>query len=79
MRTLDTLHLIAHADQLIRMKATGTPDELSNKLGISRSSWYEVKKVMTDDLNFPIAYDRYRQAYYYTRAGHFENARFVSE
>ena len=65
------IRLIQQIDQLIRLKATGPPKVFAEKLGISLSRWYEIKKSLIEEHDFPIAYDRYQQTYYYTRSGKF--------
>ncbi len=57
-------------DQLIRIKATGTPTELANKLGISERSVYEYLNLMKE-FGAPIKFNSYRQSYYYDQEGSF--------
>ncbi|MCU0451583.1 MAG: hypothetical protein MUC97_17355 [Bernardetiaceae bacterium] len=56
-------------DALIRRRATGTPDQLAQKLGICRATWFEWLEQLRTDLGLPIAYDPAAQTYYYTRPG----------
>lgn len=49
---------------LIRLKATGAPEELSEKIGISESMLYEYLKEMKE-LGAPIDYCKHRRSYYY--------------
>jgi predicted transcriptional regulator len=52
---------------LIQTETTGTPSELANRLGISRSSLYN----MIDELksyNAPIKYSRAKETFLYTHA-----------
>ncbi|MGD1844747.1 MAG: hypothetical protein ACFB10_05075 [Salibacteraceae bacterium] len=51
-------------DRMIRLKCTGTPSELSYKLGISPSSLYELIKLMKG-LGGPIYYCRKKRSYCY--------------
>lgn len=57
--------------QLIRLKSTGTPDELAEKLELSerhvRDCILEMK-----ELGAPIAFCRKRKTYYYTKETHFD-------
>ncbi|WEK35471.1 MAG: HTH domain-containing protein [Candidatus Pseudobacter hemicellulosilyticus] len=58
-------------DQLIRIKATGTPTELADKLGISERSVYEYLNLMKE-FGAPIKFNSYRQSYYYDEEGCFQ-------
>ena len=65
------INRIEQLDQLIRLKATGPPEELAEKLGITVRQWYRLRKELVDEWNFPIAYSTERKSYYYTRSGAF--------
>ncbi len=65
-KTIDTFQRI---DRLMRMKATGTPNELARKLNVSPSTIYEYLLVMKNILKAPIAYCRVRKSYYYQKNG----------
>jgi biotin operon repressor len=56
-------------DSLVRRRATGSPDQLAHRLGISRATWFEWLGQLRADLGLPIAYDAAAQTYYYTRPG----------
>lgn len=58
-------------DQLIARKATGTPQELAERLEISESTLYEYFSVMKD-LGAPIKYDKIKNTYYYEVNGRFK-------
>ncbi len=60
-----------HLNTLIRKRATGTPKELAERLGITERAWYKIRDELIHDLNVPLAYDPQRQTYYYTEAGQF--------
>ena len=60
---------VEQLDQLIRMKATGTPTSCAAKLGISKRSLYELITELKDGFGFPIAYDRTRESFVYTKQG----------
>ncbi len=64
-------------DHLIRIKGTGTPSELAEKIGMSERSMYEYIKLMKD-FGCPVSYSRSRKSYYYQEDGSF-TIRFVSE
>lgn len=66
MSLKQTLDRFSRLDYLIRHRATGTPEELAEKLGITRSTWFRLKEELTLDLGLPIAYDPLAQTYYYT-------------
>ncbi len=58
-------------DRLIRIKGTGTPKQLANRLNISERSLYEFLGLMKD-LGAPISYSKQKQSYYYEWDGRFE-------
>jgi hypothetical protein len=60
----EKLNLIERVDQLIRLKATGTADDLAKKLGISRRNVYLIIDVMKS-MDAPILYDIYKKIFYY--------------
>lgn len=53
-------------DQLIRMKATGTPQELAEKLSISERTIYRLIKQLKE-LGAPIYFDPIRNSYCYNQ------------
>jgi len=59
-------------DQLIRLKATGTPDELAHRLDISASTLYKHINAMKDVFGAPIKYCRDRKSYVYEEDGKLE-------
>lgn len=66
----EIFHRLERIDQLIRIKATGTPTELAGKLGISERTVYEYLNLMKE-LGAPIKFNSYRQTYYYDEEGMF--------
>ena len=73
LRTLpETLQLIERIDTLIRHRATGSPDDMAEKLGVCRSTWFNYLRLLTEDLHFPIDYDPDNQTYFYTANGVFK-------
>jgi len=62
---------IERIDQLIRLKATGTPNELAQKLKISKRWVYEYIAEMKA-LNAPIIYDKVRKSFIYHSEGCFD-------
>lgn len=64
-----TVDIVKRIDYLTRLKATGTPNELAQKLKVSPSTIYEYIIVMKTTLNAPISYSRVRRSYYYKKTG----------
>jgi len=60
--------LIEQIDQRIRLKATGTPDEFAQKLGVSKRTIYRIIESLKE-IGCPIYYDRYKETYKYQRKG----------
>lgn len=58
------IEMINRIDQLIRLQATGTPNELASKLGISKTKLYRLLQIMRD-LNAPVEYDFNNQNFIY--------------
>ena len=67
MTFLEKIELMRRVDQLIRLKGTGTAEELAKRLGIGRSSVYELVESMRT-LGVEIEYCRDRQSFYYTNS-----------
>lgn len=66
----DILHRLTRIDYLIRIKGTGTPVQLAEKLGISERTVYEYLNLMKE-FGAPIKFDPYRESYFYEIDGHF--------
>jgi len=64
MTFLEKLNAIERLDQLIRLRATGKPDEVANQLGISRRTFFNLVKLMKG-MNAPIEYCNSKHTYYY--------------
>lgn len=62
-------------DKLIQKKATGTPSQLANRIGVSRRTVIEYIKVMRS-LGAPIYYSKSRNSYCYEGQGYF-NISFI--
>jgi hypothetical protein len=56
-------------DELIRRKATGSPEDMAQRFDISVSLVKKIIRCMREILNAPIAYNRIRQSYIYTKEG----------
>ncbi len=65
MRRLVDLVRLSRLDRLIRMKATGSPEQLAEKLGLSRSTLFEDISFLKEEMGAPISYDRHRPSYFY--------------
>ena len=65
MKRLVDLVKLDRLDQLIRRKATGSPDELARRLEMSRSSTFEMIAFLKDDMKAPIIYVSSRPSYVY--------------
>lgn len=68
---------LSRIDHFIRIKGTGTPSELADKIGISERSTYEYLRLMKD-FGAPVSYSRQRKSYYYKEEGRFLIS-FISE
>jgi predicted DNA-binding transcriptional regulator YafY len=66
----EIFHRLSRIDSLIRIKGTGTPSELAEKIGISERSMYEYLRLMKD-FGAPVLYSRQRKSYYYKVDGRF--------
>jgi predicted DNA-binding transcriptional regulator YafY len=55
-------------DHLIRMKATGNPEQLADKLGVSRRCVFDYINILKE-LGAPVAFSKSRTSYYYTENG----------
>lgn len=64
MAVIKYIERVRRIHKLIRLKATGTPENLSEKVGISVSMLYEYLKEMKE-LGAPIEYCKFRRSYYY--------------
>ncbi len=67
MAFIDQIRRIERIDQLIRLRATGRPSVLAQKLGISESQLYEVLNIMKLELGGSILYSKSLETYYYPK------------
>lgn len=65
------LEIIERIDQLIRLKATGRPKQLADRLEVSEATVFRMIETMKG-LNAPIYYDLARQSYVYTETTSFK-------
>jgi biotin operon repressor len=64
MTFLEKIELFRRVDQLIKRKATGTPDDLAQKLGVSRRCVFDIITQLKD-LGGPVQYCEVRKSYFY--------------
>lgn len=70
------ISLIERIDQLVRLHATGTPQELASRLNISKAKLYRVIDVMKE-LEAPIVYNIALQSFEYEEAVKFKCGFYV--
>jgi len=63
------LSRIITIDSLIQRKCTGSPEELSRRLGVSKRTLHYYIGFMKDDMSAPICYNKQRSTYYYSIEG----------
>ena len=64
MNIIKYLNRVKKMDGLIRRKATGTPEEFAEKMGLSRIALLKYIKLLKE-MNAPVEYDYNRRSYYY--------------
>ena len=65
MNVFEDLFLLQRIDHLIRTRATGTPDQLADRLNISERHVYRLVGKLRDQ-GLPIGYDKFKCTYYYS-------------
>lgn len=65
MEFLQKIQVIERVDKLIKLKATGTADDLSKRLCVSRRSVYNILELMRR-MDAPIEYCQTSRTYYYS-------------
>ena len=70
--------ILERIDQLIRLKATGRPKQLAERLGVSEATVFRMIETMKE-MNAPICYDLTRQSYIYTETTSFKCGFYVEE
>lgn len=71
MKLLDKIQQIERLDELIRRKSTGSPQELANKLNISKRAVFRLMELMKN-LDAQIYFCRERNSYCYKKDVKFE-------
>lgn len=61
------IRIIIKLHELIRAERTGTPNELSNKLGLSVRTVFNYMSFMKSELEAPISFNSQTKNYYYER------------
>jgi len=69
MDILDDREELLRLDQLIRLKATGTPKQLAEKFDVSISTIKRAIKKLRNKFDCPIQYSKIRRSYYYEYPG----------
>jgi predicted DNA-binding transcriptional regulator YafY len=67
IKYIDRLEYISH---LIKLKATGSPDQLAKKLGVSKRTVYEYLRTL-EELGANISYSYVSRTYFYCQPGDF--------
>lgn len=65
MNFLQKIQVIERVDNLIKLKSTGTADDLSRRLCVSRRSVYNILELIRS-MGAPIEYCQIRRTYYYS-------------
>ncbi|MDT0621430.1 HTH domain-containing protein [Croceitalea vernalis] len=68
--------LLERMDQLVRLKATGRPKQLAERLEVSEATVFRMIETMKE-LNAPIYYDLARQSYSYSEPTAFKCGFFL--
>ncbi len=66
MQIIKQLELIERVDQLIRLNATGRPDQFAYRLGISKTKLYRILSIMKD-MDAPLKYDGNLRSFIYEK------------
>jgi len=66
----DFIERLSRIDHLIRIKGTGTPAQLAERLHVSERSIYDYINFMKN-MGCPIKFDSFRESYYYEEEGFF--------
>ncbi len=67
MKSIKQLERLRRIHKLIRAGNTGTPDELANKLGVSKRQIHNIVEDLKI-INAPVDYNRKIKSYYYKKA-----------
>ncbi len=53
----------------MRQEGTGTPSELAKRLDLSERMVYNYVRLLKEDLNAPVAYNKFRRTYHFGEKG----------
>jgi predicted DNA-binding transcriptional regulator YafY len=70
MSNANSIYRLEYLADLIRRKATGSPRELAEKVGVSERTIYDLINTLKE-LEGPISYDADRRTYYFRKQGDF--------
>jgi hypothetical protein len=65
MRRLVDLVKLDRLDTLVRRQATGSPEHLAERLGMSRSSLFEFISFLRNEMHAPVRYSKSLNSYIY--------------
>lgn len=68
MNLLEDRHRLERLDQLIRLEVTGSPDELAEKMNVSRRTLFRTIESLKE-LGCPIYYNKHKNSYCYEYLG----------
>jgi ribosomal protein S25 len=68
---------LSQIDKLIKRKATGTPSELSDKLGVSESTVFRLLRIMRENMSLSIEWNSEYNSYVYCGNENFNLERFL--
>jgi hypothetical protein len=77
-KLLQQIELIERIDQLIRLKATGTPKVFANRLNISEASLYRLIDTVKE-MGAPVEFSIRHQSYVYAKEVNFMCGFFLKE
>ena len=78
MKLLESLSRIERIDQFVRLKATGTPTQLAQRLRLSERSIFNIIEMMKG-MGAPIYYNKVRQSYCYQQDVEFKFGFYCKE
>ncbi|WP_372774625.1 hypothetical protein [Mangrovibacterium sp.] len=78
MKLLQQINLIERIDQLIRMRATGNPKELAERLELSQATVFRLIDVIKE-LGAPVEYNLSYQSYVYVEDVNFQCGFFLTD
>lgn len=64
MKFVEQIERLQYLEQLIRKKSTGTPEELAERIGVSRSQLYNLISYL-NDIGIDIKFSRRLNSFYY--------------